>query len=43
MLLLREEQILEKVQEATKLVGEELGERKGSYAAGGKNQIFLMA
>ncbi|HEX4877968.1 MAG TPA: HAMP domain-containing sensor histidine kinase [Chitinophagaceae bacterium] len=36
MLLLREEQILEKVQEATKQVGEELGERKGSYAAGGK-------
>ena len=36
MLLLREEQILEKVQEATKVVGEELGERKGSYAAGGK-------
>jgi two-component system phosphate regulon sensor histidine kinase PhoR len=36
MLLLKEEQILQKVEEATKVVGEELGERKGSYAAGGK-------
>jgi two-component system phosphate regulon sensor histidine kinase PhoR len=36
MVLLKEEQIMEKVQKATELVGQELGERKGSYAAGGK-------
>jgi two-component system, OmpR family, phosphate regulon sensor histidine kinase PhoR len=36
MVLLKEEQIMEKVQKATEMVGQELGERKGSYAAGGK-------
>lgn len=36
MMLLREEQIKDRVIKATEAVGEQLSEKKGSYAAGGK-------
>lgn len=36
MMLLREDQIQERVYKATETVGEQLAEKKGSYAAGGK-------
>jgi two-component system phosphate regulon sensor histidine kinase PhoR len=40
MILLREEQIKEKLTEAVTAVGEELAEHKGSYAAGGKKNML---
>ncbi len=40
MVLLREEQIKERVIKATQTVGEELEQHKGSYAAGGNKRII---
>lgn len=40
MILLREEQIKEKVAKAIELVGNELSEHKGSYATGGKRSLL---
>lgn len=41
MVLLREEQIKHSVEESTKMVGTELAQHKGSYAAGGNKNNFL--
>jgi two-component system phosphate regulon sensor histidine kinase PhoR len=41
MMLLREEQIKERVIKATETVGEQLAEKKGSYAAGGNRTNFF--
>lgn len=41
MVLLREEQIKHSVEESTKMVGNELSQHKGSYAAGANKKGFL--
>lgn len=41
MVLLREEQIKHSVEESTKMVGNELSQHKGSYAAGASKKGFL--